>query len=113
MAKALEGLQGFQRIVDGVLVYDANISDHTQHIWQFLQHWANHGISLNPSKFHFGEESVKFGGFQLSADSYIIAPDLTSGISEFPTPATLTDLWSFFGLVNQLGSFTLEIACLV
>ncbi|XP_076032421.1 uncharacterized protein LOC143020148 [Oratosquilla oratoria] len=45
--------------------------------------------------------SVSFCGDRLSADK-----DKVRAIRDFPTPANLTDLRSFMGLVNQLADFT-------
>ena len=36
MAEAFAGLQGFCHIVDNIVIYDSTISDHTDHVWQFL-----------------------------------------------------------------------------
>ena len=38
---------------------------------------------------------------------------ITDAITEFPTPATRTDLRSFFGLVNQLSASTNKISKLL
>ena len=46
-----------------------------------------------------------FCGYTLSAD-----PEKLSGIRDFPTPANLTDLGSFLGLVNQLAEFSPDIS---
>ena len=56
---------------------------------------------------------MTFAGFQLSGDGYRIDPSLTDAISKFPASATRTELWSFFGLVNQLTTSTDKIAHLL
>ena len=37
MAEAFEGLIGFRRVVDDVIIYDKDISSHVGHMKQFLQ----------------------------------------------------------------------------
>ena len=41
---------------------------------------------------------------------YRIDPSLTTAICQFPTPTNITDLRSFFGMVNQLEAFTDRIS---
>ena len=37
MAEAFEGLTGFRRIVDDIVIYDRDIASHMTHVKQFLQ----------------------------------------------------------------------------
>ena len=48
MAEAFEGLKGFRRVVDDIVIYD---TDHVDHVRQFLQHCCDKGISLNREKW--------------------------------------------------------------
>ena len=61
-------------------------------------------------KWRFAQASVGFAGFTLSADGYRIDQSITEAISSFPTPASRTDLRSFFGLANQLSASTATVA---
>ncbi|XP_076037654.1 uncharacterized protein LOC143023062 [Oratosquilla oratoria] len=51
-----------------------------------------------------------FCGFTLSVAGIAADQDKVIAIRDFPTPANLTDLRSFMGLVNQLAEFTPEIS---
>lgn len=113
MDEAFVDMHSFSKLVDDVLVYDQKVEDHVAHVRSFLQRCADRGISLNPKKFVFAQPEVKFAGFSLSADGYKIHPDLTVAISAFPSPDNISDLRSFFGLVNQLSAFTSEISDLL
>ena len=62
--------------------------------------WKN-GIILNQSKFHFAKDQVEFAGFQISNDSVAPIPTFLKALHNFPTPRSLTDIRSWFGLVNQ------------
>ena len=110
MNMAFQGLHGFSKLVDDVVVYDSTVTSHVTHVRQFLQRCSDCGISLNPDKFNFAKTEVPFAGFQLSPDGYCIHPDLTDAIRDFPPPDNITKLRSFVGLVNQLSSFTACIA---
>ena len=106
MAEAFEGLTGFRRIVDDIVIYDKNKTTHIEHVRQFLQHCQDKRIALNK----FCQTEVTFAGFQLSAKGYRVNATITEAITRFPVPATHTDLHSFFGLANQLAARTDKIA---
>ena len=70
-------------------------------------------VALNLDKCKFSQSKVTFAGFTLSAQRYQIDQSITDAISQFPIPKNRTDLWSFFGLVNQLSSSTSAVAPLL
>ena len=69
-----------------------------------------HGITLNAEKFALARPAVKFCGLMLSMDGIAADPDQVRTIAKFATPANITDLRSFIGLVNQLAEFSPEIS---
>ena len=68
------------------------------------------GITLNPKKFQFAQESVNFAGYVISRDGVQADPKKVKAIAEFPTPKDIHDLRSFLGLVEQLAGFSSEIS---
>ena len=113
MSEALSGLSGFRRIVDDMLIYDNDAVQHVSHVRAILQRCAERNITLNANKFKFALPEIQFAGFVLSKDGYRIDLAIVEAIQHFPTPATRTDLRSFFGLVNQLSASTDAIASLL
>ena len=113
MAEAFEGLTGFRRVVDDVIIYEKDISNHVSHVKKLLQRFQERRISINQDKWVFCETKVKFAGFQLSSDGYRIDTSIREALAQFPTPANCSDLRSFFGLVNQLSSSTDTVAQLL
>lgn len=83
------------------------------HVRQFLQRCMDHGISLNADKFVFAQTEVKFAGFVLSPEGYSTSPELVAAITDSRTPRNITEVQSFFGLVNQLSTFTDTITILL
>ena len=102
MDEAFAGLSGYRRIVDDVVIYDSDITQHASHVKEFLQR-----------KITFAQPQVTFAGFILSADGYKVDSSITDAISRFPTPSNRTNLRSFFGLVNQLSASTSAVAGLL
>ena len=64
------------------------------------QTWNN----PNPEKFRLARDKVEFAGFKITNDSVQPCKKYIRAISDFPTPQRLTDVRSWFGLVNQAFS---------
>ena len=113
MDEAFAGLTGYRRIVDDVVIYDSDTTEHTNHVRQFLQRCSDKHITLNTTKWKFAQPEVDFAGFTLTADGYRIHQSITEAIAKFPTPNNRTDLRSFIGLANQLSATTAALAGLL
>ena len=61
------------------------------------------GITLNPDKFVFCQEGVEFAGFSITMNNVRPCNKYLQAIREFPTPRNITDIRSWFGLVNQVS----------
>ena len=60
-------------------------------------------IVLNPEKFCLFEKIVKFAGFEIILNSIWPCKKYVEVISEFSIPKNITDLGSWFGLINQIS----------
>ena len=91
------------KIVDDCLLYNHTIEQAFCHVWDYLQLCANNGIELNADKFKFCCETVEFAGLKITPN--VIAPTdkILTVIKDFPKPQNITDVCSWFGLVNQLA----------
>ena len=94
-----------ERCVDDTLLHDTDPEAHWWRAFEFLQLCGNAGIVLNAEKFQFAESSVDFAGFRITNDSVEPLPKYLDAIREFPTPKNLTDVRSWFGLVNQVSHY--------
>ena len=70
---------------------------------------GRHGITLNPEKFCFTQVEVEFAGFEITSDTVRPCKRYIRAITDIPTPQNLTDIRSWFGLVNQV-SYAFSIA---
>lgn len=75
---------------------------------RWLDRCGSNGITLNPKKFHFGKDTVDFAGFTIINDDVKPGAKFYQAISDFPVPRNITDVRSWFGLVNQI-SYTLSM----
>ena len=110
MDEAFEGLTGFRKVVDDVIIFSRTLSEHLQHVREFLSRCQERGISLNKEKLQLAQQSVKFAGFIVSQQGYRPDPHLTKALSEYPPPSNITELRGFVGLVNQVASFVDDVA---
>ena len=70
----------------------------------WLDIYGKNGITLNQDEFMFTEQTVEFAGFEITTDSgeYLQKyQKYLQAITDFPTPKTISDIRSWFGLVNQ------------
>ena len=103
----ISGVKRKQKIVDDVLLYDTDIEQSFNHAFDFLTLCGKNGVTINPEKFQFAQEEVEFVGYNVGWDSYRPCDDMMSAIENFPMPEnpTLSDIRSWYGLVNQIAPF--------
>ena len=103
-------LSGFQRLircVDDSLLHDPeeSLEEHWWRVMEFLEVAGHAGIVLNPSKFQFSQVDADFAGFRITEDTVEPLPKYLEAILNYPTPQNITDIRSWFGLVNQVAHY--------
>ena len=63
-------------------------------------------IKLNPTKFQFSTEQIKFGGVIISSKGVTPDPERMNCIKNYPRPSSSRDVKSFLGCATSLASFT-------
>ena len=89
--------------IDDTCLWDDSIADAYSHAVEWLDKCAKNGITLNPEKFVFAADTVEFAGFEISAGSVRPCQKSLQAILDFPTPGNITDMRSWFGLLNQVA----------
>jgi len=89
--------------IDDTLLWADNLTESFFQAVTWLDLCGQHGITLNPDKFVFGADTVKFTGFEVTPNSVRPCRKYLDAIRNFPTPANTTDIRSWFGLVNQVS----------
>ena len=84
---------------------DDKLREHWWRVIEFLEVAGNAGVVLNSDKFQFAQETVDFAGFRITANTVEPLPKYLNAIREYPTPTNITDIRSFFGLVNQVSHY--------
>ena len=91
------------KCVDDALLWGASIEECFFQAARWLDICGRNGITLNPEKFIFAQENVEFAGFEISPTTVRPCPKLFDAIKNFPTPSNITDMRSWYGLVNQVS----------
>ena len=84
------------------------LNDLEEHWWRVIDYLilcGKNAIILNPLKFQFGRTTVDFAGFRVSESSIEPLPKYIDAIKDFPVPKSITDIRSWFGLVNQVANY--------
>ena len=66
------------------------------------------GLTLKPSKLHFGSKQLKYLGHIISEHGISIRYDLIKAISELPDPKNTKELRSLLGAFNFVRRFVPE-----
>ena len=108
--QAIAGLKNVEKVVDDMLIHSKTLQEHYEDVRKVLIRCREHGISLSREKFQFATGKVKFVGYIVGTEGIAADPEKVEAITKFPEPKNITDLRSFFGIVNQLGGFSSDIA---
>ena len=101
-----EIIAGFPRktkCIDDALLYSDSIEEEFFHTVEWLDLCGRNGITLNPSKFVFAKTTVDFAGFEITPTTVRPIKRYLDAIQNFPTPSNVTDVRSWFGLINQVS----------
>ena len=91
------------KCIDDTLLWSNNLEESFFQACNWLDICGRNGITLNPEKFVFGQETVEFAGFEITADSVRPCRKFLDAIIDFPQPKNITDIRSWFGLINQVS----------
>ena len=91
------------KCIDDTIMWSDSITAAFHQAVEWLHLCGNNGITLNPSTFVFAQDNVEFAGFEITPTRVRPSRKLLESILDFPTPANITDIRSWFGLVNQVA----------
>ena len=94
-----EGTERMKRCVDDSLLYDTSIRAQFERTCRFLDLGGNHGAIFNPHKFQFCQKKVNYVGLVLDESGVRPPDDSFEAIQGFLTPANVTDIRAWFGMV--------------
>lgn len=106
----LAGCKGVRNYLDDVLVFGITKQEHDENLKAVLERLHEHNVCINESKSVFGQQTVKFLGFEMSEEGLKVEEDKLRAIREFRRPETQQEVKSFLGLMNFTERFILHRA---
>lgn len=103
--EVLSGLDFAYGYIDDILVFSKSKEEHKRHLRQLFERLKQYGILINTSKCSFGEKSVNFLGYNVSASGSKPLESKVQAINEFPVPGTVKELRRFLGMLNFYRRF--------
>ena len=97
------------KCIDDTLLWAPTIEGSFYSAVEWLDICGRNGITLNPEKFVFAQDVIEFASFEIINDSVRPCQKYLHAIWDFPTPKNITDIRSWFGVVNQV-SYTFSMA---
>ena len=95
--------QDYEKIVDDILVWSTDLETAFFRITTLLAHCHRNGMVFHKSKFNFAKPEVQFAGFVVGWDSIRPTPEYMDAILAFPRPNNISEVRSWFGLINQVA----------
>ena len=90
------------KCIDDTLLWADNLTESFFQAVEWLDISGHNGIIFNPDKFVFGADTVEFAGFEITSTHVRPCKKYLDAIRNFPTPTNITDVCSWFGLINQV-----------
>ena len=103
--RVLDAMERKTRCVDDVAMWDENLDEHWWRVMKYLDLLAKNGIILSPNKFQFASHEIDFAGFRVTDTGVKPLPKYLDAIKNFPRPTNISDVRSWFGLVNQVAHY--------
>ena len=107
--RAFEHREGTVKLVDDGLTGAKDLTQLRDRMRELLNSCREYNIILSKKKFTIGIR-VKFAGHIVGYDGTKPDPEKIQAIQDFPSPKSITEVRSFMGLANQLGSFIPDLA---
>ena len=89
--------------IDDSCLWDSDMETAFFHAVDWFDACARNGVTVNPEKFVFASETVEFAGFEITPTTVRPCKKSLEAILSFPTPQNITDMRSWFGLLNQVA----------
>ena len=99
----MEGMTDLDKCIDDTILWSDSIEQNFYKVCEFLTKCSNAGMVFNPAKFQFSEKQVDYLGFTISDQGIRPQDQFLDNIRTFPTPNNITDVRSWFGLINQVS----------
>ena len=100
----LSGIDGLFCYLDDILICSENVERHMSTLEKLFARLKEHGLTLALDKCVFGQSTVEYLGYQVSATGICPLPRKVEAIQKIATPTTQKLLLHFLGALNYFRS---------
>ena len=105
METLLQGIKGVLVYIDDILVTGPTLEEHLSTLDKVLEKLGRAGLRLNKPKCFFLQPSIEYLGYIIDKDGLHPTEEKVRAIKEAPKPRNVSELRSFFGIINYYGQF--------
>ena len=89
------------RCVDDTCTWADTVKDSFLETCKLVNTCAENGITLNPKKFQFCQDTVVFAGLEVTSSNIRPSQKFLDAIQNYPKPTDISGARGWYGLVNQ------------
>ena len=104
---------GLLEYIDDVIACSATWEAHLELLEDMFRALQTAGLTLQPSKIHFGPKEVQYLGHVLSADGIRMDEDRIKAIIDLKIPTTIKEFCSVLGTVSFVRKFIQNLAPII
>ena len=105
MRMLFNDLNNVENYIDDVLVFSDSWNEHVNTLREVFMRIRDAGLTIKPSKCHFGQSSISFLGHDVVNECLHTQEDKVDKIKLAKIPETKTQVRSFLGLTNYYRKF--------
>jgi hypothetical protein len=91
--------------IDDILIYNATLEEHQEHLKAVFQLLAEHQLKVKRSKCTFAQPRLKYLGHIISAEGVATDPKSIEAVRKWPVPENAKDVRKFLGLAGYYRKF--------
>jgi hypothetical protein len=91
--------------IDDIVIFSKNFEDHTKHVDRVLLTVSKAGITLSPSKCHFGFQSLQLLGQKVSRLGLATHRSKIDAINQLKEPTNVKELQTFLGMMVYFSAY--------
>ncbi len=91
--------------IDDIVVYSKTFEEHARHLDQVLNAIIEGGVTLSPSKCHFGYHSLMLLGQKVSRLGLSTHKDKVDAIIQLAPPKNVSELYTFLGMMVYFSAY--------
>jgi Reverse transcriptase (RNA-dependent DNA polymerase) len=97
---------------DILIAITESLTQHCNKVAQILKKLQDNNLFLKPKKCHFHKQEVEYLGIIIGKGQVKMDPVKGKGITNWPIPTNVSELYSFLGFENYYKDFILSYSCI-